>query len=115
MAILIRIIMLLLPIILVVFWVRWRIKKNSEEGLTDKDSKQLRVVLVSVLVGLLLAGVGLRLTDDSGSEDQVYIPAYMENGKLVPGHFVPASDPEAARRLKKQKKNNEDSSDQTEG
>ena len=115
MALVIRILLLLLPVVLVLLWVRWRMKKNSEEGLTDKDAKQLRLGLVSVIIGLVLAGVGLRFTDDSSDANKVYVPAYMENGKLVPGGFLPADHPEAVKHLERTKKKKDDQADTPEG
>ncbi|MCK0068564.1 hypothetical protein [Kordiimonas laminariae] len=115
MAIFIRILLLILPVVLVLLWVRWRIKKNSEEGLSDKDAKQLRIGLISVIIGLVVAGIGLRFTDDSGDVDKVYVPAYMENGKLVPGGFLPADHPEAIKHLERTKKKKDDAGDTSEG
>jgi hypothetical protein len=88
MVILLRIMMLLLPVVLVILWLRWRAKKNSEGGVTDADQAKMRVSLLIVIVALLGTGLALRFTDDSGSPSGRYVPARVEDGKLIEGHFV---------------------------
>ncbi len=115
MAIMIRILLLLLPVALVVIWLRYRAKKNSAEELTSTDIKNVRISLGLVIAALLVAGVSLRMVDESREPGDVYIPAYVVDGELVPGRFVPKDHPEAIERLKQkqaeelEKKNARDS------
>lgn len=89
MAILIfRILLFLLPIALLVFWLRWRTKRNSEDGLTEADERKAKITLLALIAGILVAAFSLRYFDDSGSPSGRYVPARVEDGKVIDGHFV---------------------------
>lgn len=98
MALVFRIVLLLLPIVALVLWLRWRSKNDLDEAAQDLELKRFRIGLGLLAAAMLLAGLGLRFTDDgSGSTDSVYIPPHVEDGKVVPGRFVPKDEVEGTR------------------
>lgn len=96
MALLLRIILVLIPIVAVLAWLRWRMKRDLDEEVRLAEFKRLKISFVCLTVVLLFAGLGLRfLNDTSGNVDEVYVPARVENGVLIPGKFVPKEELEA--------------------
>lgn len=93
MIIVIRVLLLLLPVVGLLFWIRARARRSANGEFSDEDVKHLRLGLVGLVVLLLIAGIGIRMTDTSGGEGEFYIPARVENGKTIPGHFV-TEDPD---------------------
>ncbi|MFC3053429.1 hypothetical protein [Kordiimonas pumila] len=94
-----RVLLLLLPLALMVMWLRYRALKTTDEGISDADVTKARRFLLLIIVAIIITGIGLKLSDDSGNTDMVYVPARMENGELIPGKFVPAEEiekPDAA-------------------
>ena len=87
MAVVLRIILLLLPVVVLIYWLRWRARKKAQGELSDEDVRALRLVLVAAVITLLAGGLTLRFLDDSGSPKGIYVPARVENGVLIPGHF----------------------------
>lgn len=93
MAVLLRILLVLLPIIALVLWLRWRVKREQGEDVRELEAKRLRVGMSILTVALLLTGLAFRFLDNtSGDVDQVYVPARVENGVLIPGKFVPKDE-----------------------
>jgi len=107
--VIIRVLLLLLPVIGLLFWIRARARKNARGEMSDEDVKHLRLGLIGLVVLLLIAGFGIRMTDNSGDGGAFYVPARVENGKTIPGHFVD-EDPTKA----KSEKDNEDSKENEE-
>jgi len=91
MIIVIRILLLLLPVVGLLFWIRARARKSAGGDISEDDVKHLRLGLIGLVVLLLIAGLGIRMTDtrgDGGAGAEIYVPARVENGKTIPGHFV---------------------------
>lgn len=98
MAILFRILLVLIPIVAVIFWLRWRASENLDEEERELELRRLRMVLVALVLALFGVGLGFRTMDDStGDVDQVYVPARVEDGKVVPGRFVPRDEVESEK------------------
>lgn len=105
MVILLRILLVLLPLVLLIAWIRWRVRTNKGEGLPEKEVKTFKRILFSILAAIIAVGASLKVMDDSSSDvDRVYVPARVENGKLIPGHFVPADEVEDADKKRDKKK-----------
>ncbi len=92
MVIFLRILLVLLPIILLVVWVRWRSKVNKGGEIPESEIKSLRRTLAVLVVTIIGVGIGLKLSDESGDVDGVYVPARVEDGKLIPGYFKPQEE-----------------------
>ncbi len=93
MIIILRVLLFLIPIVGVLLWLRWRVKRDLDEATRKLEFKRLCIGLSLVLIALLATGLGLRFSDDSsGDIDSVYVPARVENGKLIPGRFVPRDE-----------------------
>jgi len=84
--ILIRVILFLLPIVMLIYWLRWRARRKAGED-DDGDVRNLMLMLIVFALTLLGAGLALRFTAEDSMPGDVYVPARMENGVLVPGHF----------------------------
>lgn len=113
MVILIRVLLLLLPVVGLLFWIRARARKNAGGEMSDEDVRHLRFGLIGLVVLILVAGIGIRMTENSGTEGEFYVPARVENGKTIPGHFVD-EDPKKAKSeddADKTPEGNEDSDD----
>lgn len=94
MIVLIRILLLLLPIIGVIYFLRWRYRvKASGEDPNDEDIKNVRAIMITVLVSIIMLGLLLRFADTSSSDrETTYIPPHMVDGELVPGEFVDSEE-----------------------
>lgn len=92
MVILLRVLLVLLPVILLVVWVRWRSKLNKGGEIPASEVKSLRLSLLAIVIAIMGVGIGLKLFDESGDVDGVYVPARVENGTLIPGYFKPQGD-----------------------
>ena len=110
MIIVIRILLLLLPVIGLIFWIRARARRSQSGEFSNEDVKHLRLGLVGLVVLLLIAGIGIRMTDTSGGEGEFYVPARVENGKTIPGHFV-TEDPDKSADEEEAAENPDDSED----
>lgn len=92
-AAILRFVLLLLPIVAVVMWLRWRMRTDrTEEELEEHVGRfrKLLAILVLVAVG---AGLALKLTDENTGDPRTkYIPPHSENGRVVPGKLVPADE-----------------------
>ncbi|MBL4836600.1 MAG: hypothetical protein JKY34_03395 [Kordiimonadaceae bacterium] len=87
MIILIRILLVILPIALLIVWMRWRAKVSAGGEMPENETRRLRRTLIIIIVALVATGSSLKIFDGGGSVDGVYVPARMENGILIPGHF----------------------------
>lgn len=95
MAVALRILLVLLPIAALLLWLRWRSKRDLGEEVREVEAKRLRVGMTVLTVLLLLTGLSFRFLDNtSGNVDEVYVPARVENGVLIPGKFVPREEAE---------------------
>ncbi|WP_417460165.1 hypothetical protein [Kordiimonas sp.] len=94
--IILRIALLLIPLVAVIFWLRWRLKKDQTEEERRQDISRLQKTLGVLVIVALAAGVSLRLLDDrTGDARTRYIPPHSEDGKVVPGRFVSEDEEEA--------------------
>ena len=60
-------------------------KSNKELA---RDIKEIRKVLLVALGTVAFIAIALYSTEDKqGSPEQIYVPARVEDGKLVPGYF----------------------------
>lgn len=99
--IVIRIILLLLPLFGVIYYLRWRYRlKVSGQDADDADLKQVRSVLLAVIVLLITLLLFWRFFDTTSTDRyKVYVPPHVVDGKVVPGAFIDAEetpDPEEA-------------------
>lgn len=95
MLIFLRIMLLVLPILAVVLWLRWRSKRSIEDVDIELEAKRFRIGIGALLVAMVFVGLSLRVFDDgAGDTDSVYVPPHVVDGKVVPGKFVPKEDPE---------------------
>jgi hypothetical protein len=81
------ILLFLLPFAVYFLWLGWQRRRAA----TEVVAADQRHVFWALGIGLVLAAGGFVIfTDFSGATpDEVYVPPYYENGKLVPGHFIP--------------------------
>ncbi|WP_417450736.1 hypothetical protein [Kordiimonas sp.] len=93
MAIFLKLLLMSLPVIVVIVWLRWRMKEDQTEEEQLADIARLKKTLAVLVVVGLAAGVGLKLVDDrTGDPRTKYIPPHSENGQVVPGRFVPLDE-----------------------
>ncbi|UTW54458.1 DUF6111 family protein [Kordiimonas sp. SCSIO 12610] len=87
--ILIRILLLLTPIIVIVTWLFLRARKNADgEHSPDTELTNVRTILTILLALIGLVSAILYFSDeDQGKPGQIYVPARVEDGKVVPGYF----------------------------
>lgn len=72
---------LVAPTALYLLWMRFA---------ANREEKREVPWLWLAVAGLMLAVVVLAaLTLGGGNKDDIYVPPHMEDGKFVPGHFVP--------------------------
>ncbi len=92
-AVILRLVLLLLPIVAVVVWLRWRMRTDRTEDELARDVGTLRKLLVLLIIVMIGAGLGLKLTDENTGDPRTkYIPPHSENGRVVPGKLVPADE-----------------------
>lgn len=79
-----------LPFLLFFIW-RWQ--SQSEVKLTATPTLKLAFAGAATAI---LAMIVLTVLDAShaGHDGERYVPPRMENGEIVPGHFVPRDDPD---------------------
>ena len=106
--IIVRIILLLLPLIGVIYFLRWRYRlKVSGEEASDEDIVKVRTILITIFVSLLLLGLLLRFFDTTTTDrDKIYVPPHVENGKMVPAEYI--DRPKAEKSQKKPKPENQE-------
>jgi hypothetical protein len=63
-------------------------------SLKNLDDWQVRTIAYLAIAGsaLLLGAIFAFTSFNQVSPNQVYVPAHLENGVIVPGHFEPRSD-----------------------
>ncbi len=92
-AVILRLVLLVLPIVAVVIWLRWRMRTDRTEDELARDVGTLRKLLVLLIIVMIGAGLGLKLTDENTGDPRTkYIPPHTENGRVVPGQLVPADE-----------------------
>jgi hypothetical protein len=92
-AAILRIVLLLLPVVAVLMWLRWRMRTDRTEDDLVRDVATLRKTLVILILVAVGAGLGLKFTDsNTGAPGTKYIPPHSENGRVVPGRLVPADE-----------------------
>lgn len=95
MAVFLRIMLVLIPVLALVLWIRWRMKRDLDAETREAEFRNLRVGMVVLLLALVATGIGLRFFDNGGGAvDQVYVPARVEDGKLIPGHYISKEEAE---------------------
>ena len=89
----IRLILVLVPMMAIIYWLRWRLKKDRTDEELVEDIRDLRRWLIVAFVVTFTAGLTLYMTDDRKGEARMkYIPPVEKDGVIVPGHFVPVDD-----------------------
>ena len=89
MVILLRLLLVILPVIMLLFWVRWRMKSAANGEVPESETKAMRRGLIVALISMVGIGASLKLLEDDAVTDGVYVPARVENGKVIPGHMAP--------------------------
>ena len=108
MIIILRLLLILLPIIAVVYWVRWRMKVDRSREDLDAEIAQMRRNLILIASATAVVAASFYLLDEGrGDEDMIYVPPRVEDGKMIPGHFIPRED--------KQEKDKKDDPEQDDG
>lgn len=93
MIIVLRVLLFLIPIVALILWLRLRSKRHLDEGLLEIEARKFRIGMLVLIVVLLATGFATRFTDEgSGKGDMIFVPARVENGKVIPGHFVPRDE-----------------------
>lgn len=100
-AAILRIVLLLLPLVVLLLWLRYRMRTNRTEDELEQERAMLRKVVITLLIVGAAAGIALKFADtNTGDARTKYIPPHTENGQVVPGRFVPvdeaADEPETA-------------------
>ena len=86
--IILRIILVLAPVVALFFWLRWRANKLKDGVDLDHEISKLRRRILVLLLLVVLAVIGIKLMEtEKGDAGDIYTPAHMEDGKLVPGTF----------------------------
>lgn len=100
-AIIIRLVLFLVPIVALLLWIRKRGKaaETHPDGDHDEITADQRQILVraAVIVALVaIMAVMLNIFDPTKDRaDKVFIPPHVVDGEVVPGRFVDSDSPEA--------------------
>ena len=87
-AVILRIILVLAPVLGLFFWLRWRANKLKDGVDLDHEVAKLRRRILVLLLLVILAVIGIKLMEtEKGDAGDIYTPAHMEDGKLIPGTF----------------------------
>lgn len=90
MVIFLRVMLILIPIFGLLLWIRWRMKRDLDEETRKAEFKHLQIGMVVLVLTTLATGLGLRFFDDDvGEIDSIYVPDRIENGKVIPGYYIP--------------------------
>lgn len=91
--IIMRLLLLALPVIALILWLRWRARRVAADGPMDGDVRALiRSLLILLAIGLA-AAIGLYTLDDNQAPaGQIYVPPQVVDGELIPGHFIDPAD-----------------------
>lgn len=93
MAFFLRLMLILIPIVGLLLWIRWRMKRDLDEEIRLVEFRRFRIGMGVLLAAMLATGLGLRFFDDgAGDVDSVYVPARVEDGKVIPGYYIPKED-----------------------
>lgn len=93
MAFFLRLMLIIIPIVGLLMWIRWRMKRDLDEETRRIEFKRFRIGLSALLVATLATGIGLRFFDDgAGDVDSIYVPARVEDGKVIPGYYIPKDE-----------------------
>jgi hypothetical protein len=107
-AVILRLILLLIPVVALVMWIRWRMRTDRTEEELAADFARMRWSLIVLVLAAAAAGISLRLLDDQrGDPRSTYIPPHTEDGKVVPGRFKPADETDEADETGGKKNGNE--------
>jgi len=97
--VLLRILIILSPVILYILWLRYTKQKRfaeetGSEAALESAQRQLAwaVGTLVVLLGATFAVLAFTSGDDPATE---YVPARVEDGRLIPGGFRPREEPAA--------------------
>ena len=86
---LIEIASFLLPFLLFFIW-RWQTRSDVKLTATPALKLGLAGALLAILMMILLVMLD---SARGGHEGDLYVPPRLENGRIVPGHFVSNPDP----------------------
>ena len=73
-------------------WLLWRRHKQSRPDIIDitphlSHKPSIVFIVLAIAIGLLTAVLAWQRLTSPSDTGKVYIPAHVEQGKLVPGHF----------------------------
>jgi len=90
MVIFLRVMLILIPIFGLLLWIRWRMKRDLDEETRKAEFRHLQIGITVLVLATLATGMSLRFfEDDVGDIDSIYVPDRIENGKVIPGYFIP--------------------------
>lgn len=91
--IILRVILLVAPLVGLILWIKWRADKKRSDADLEKEFKKLRLRLMVVVLSVIVAIVGIKMTDQNvakaGAE---YSPPVFKDGKIIPGGFKDSDD-----------------------
>jgi len=89
-AIFLRLMLILIPVVGLLLWIRWRMKRDLDEETRKTEFRRFRIGMTVLVLATLATGLGLRFFDEGAGEiDSIYVPARVENGKVIPGYYIP--------------------------
>lgn len=89
-ALIARLILLAAPVVLLIVWLRYRTAHNRQDADLNREIIRGRRILLAALIAMFAAVLMLYFDkDDRGHAHTRYVPPHIEDGRLVPGRFVP--------------------------
>ena len=93
MAVLLRLLLLLLPIVALLAFIRHRMKDDLSEEEQEQEIEKLRRTLTGLAASFALVAFSLYFLTDTGAPGTCYISPKTVDGKVVSGRYVAEDDP----------------------
>jgi len=90
----VRLLLFLLPLLAFGLWL-WlrRGRAAMDDAERARQDRRIRIVLAAFIAAWLAMLAGVTATQHRPSDDEIYVPPRLEDGKIVPGHFeTPGED-----------------------
>ena len=106
MALVLRVLLFLLPLVAFVTFLKYRLSSDKSEAALAAETERLKRRLIFIAALFLLAVVALNIVTTRGTPAECYIPPKTVDGKIVKGRYVPNDDPAciAEKKRKMQRK-----------